>query len=387
VSFTITPSSRPRIPGHYYIRSEPPDASGDEVLLFDSERRKVKLKGRLFRDFVRSVVPLLDGTRTLGEIQAEVADLFAPGDLARCLALLADYQLILDAESDTTPDDVRSDLAPQLNFFHELGLRPHEVQQELGASAVAIWGLGGPGASVALALAAAGVGRLRCVDALPVARTDPHLIPSFAPAEVGRNRAEAVVAKLAGRFPRVEAVAVTDPVLDDADAQGIIEGVDFVVCCADAGMAAHSYILNRACLKARIPWTSCAVSGFEGTIGPTVVPHETACYLCYKMRAVACAANPEDELVHLRRLDRRKRDDSDRRENHAFGVGAVGNLMGLEAVKCLTGIAEPSARGQIVILDFLTLACRAHTVLRMPWCPACSPTTGAANGTVAGDRQ
>jgi adenylyltransferase/sulfurtransferase len=383
---STSPSSRPRIPGHYYIRSEPPDGSGDEVLLFDSERRKVKLKGRLFREFVGSVVPLLDGTRTLGEIQAEVADLFAPDDLARCLGLLADYRIIQDAASDTTPEDVRSDLAPQLHFFHELELEPHEVQRKLGNSAVVVWGLGGPGASVAMALAAAGVGLLRCVDALPVSRTDPHMIPAFAPAEVDRNRAEVVCAKILERFPRVEAAAVTDPVADDADALRIIEGADLVVYCADAGMATHAFILNRACLKANIPWTSCAVSGFEGILGPTVVPNETPCYLCYKMRAVACAANPEDDLAHLRRLDRRKRDDSDRRENHPFSAGAVGHLIGLEALKCLTGIAEPSALGRIVVLDFLTLACRAHTVLRMPWCPACSPTAGVANQMAGRDR-
>jgi adenylyltransferase/sulfurtransferase len=384
---STSPFSRPRIPSHYYIRSEPPDQSGDEVLLFDSERRKVKLKGGSFREFVHSVVPLLDGTRTMSEIQAEVAGLFAPEDLAKFLRLLADYHLIQDAEPDTAPNEVRSVLEPQLNYFHELGLRPQEVQQQLGASVVAVWGLGGPGASAALALAASGVGGLRCVDALPISHTDPHLIPTFAPAEVGRNRAEVVRAKIVERFPRVEALAVPDPVANDADALRIIEGADLVVCCADPGMATHSYILNRACLKARITWTSCSVSGFEGIVGPTVVPSETACYLCYKMRAVACAANPEDELAHLRRLDRRKRDDSDRRENHAFGVGAVGNLIGLEAVKCLTGIAEPSALGRIIVLDFMTLACRTHAVLRMPWCPACSPAAGAANRSVSGDRQ
>jgi adenylyltransferase/sulfurtransferase len=382
---SISPSSRPRIPGHYYIRSEPPDDLGDEFLLFDSERRKVKLKGRLFREFVRSVVPLLDGSRTLGEIQAEVADLFAAEDLANCLGLLVEHNLIQDAEADTTPEDVASDMAPQLNFFQEMELEPHQVQRKLGAAIVAVWGLGGPGASVAMALAASGVGGLRCVDALPVSRTDPHLIPTFAPSEVGRNRAEVIRANIAERFPRVNAVAVSDQITDDAHALRIIEGVDVVVCCADAGMATYAYILNRACLKARIPWTSCAVSGFEGIVGPTVVPHETACYLCYKMRAVACSANPEDELAHVRRLDRRKRDDSDRRENYSFAVGAIGHLMGLEAVKCLTGIAEPSALGRIVILDFLTLACRSHTVLRMPWCPACSPTAGVENGTAGVD--
>jgi adenylyltransferase/sulfurtransferase len=131
--------------------------------------------------------------------------------------------------------------------------------------------------------------------------------------------------------------------------------------------------LNRACLQVRVPWTSCSASGLEGVVGPTVVPHETACYLCYKMRAVACAADPEDEFAHQRQLDRRKQDDSGRRENHPFAAGVVADLAGLEAFKLLTGLAEPSAKGGIVVFDFLTLSCRRHVVLRKPWCPTCSP--------------
>jgi bacteriocin biosynthesis cyclodehydratase domain-containing protein len=383
---SISPSSRPRIPGHYYIRCEPPDTSGDELLFFDSERRKVKLKGSSFREFLRSAVPLMDGTRTLAEIQSEVAGLFDPEDLERSLKLLAEYDLIEDAAQDTLASEVRVELAPQLNFFHELRLKSDDVQRKLGVSTVAVWGLGGPGAWAALALAAAGVGTLRCVDTLPTSRTDTHLVPLFASADVGQNKAEVVRAKIRDRFPKVDAIAFTDPVASDVDAIRIIEGTDLVVCCADAGMSTLFYILNRACLKAQITWTSCSVSGFEGIIGPTVVPYETACYLCYKMRAAACAANPEDELAHLRRLDRRKRDDSDKRENHPFSVGAVGNLVGLEAIKCLTRIAEPSALRRIVVVDFLTLVSCTHTVLRMPWCPACSPEAGAAEGSAAADR-
>jgi adenylyltransferase/sulfurtransferase len=374
----IFPFLRPRLPSHYYIRFEPPDRSGDEVLLFESERRKIKLKGRSFREFLRSVIPLLDGTRTLEEIQAEVIALFPPEDLERCLTLLAEHNLLQDAEPDTMPEDARSELEPQLNFFHELGLAPHEVQRKLTAATVAICGLGGPGSAVALSLASAGVGHLRCVDWLPVTRTDPHLAPAFLPGDVGRNRAEVIRAKIAALNPRVAARAVTEAVQGDDDALRTLDGADFVVCCADIGMSSQFYIVNRACLKLNISGTSCAAGGLEGIVGPTVLPRETACYLCYRMRAVACANDPEDDFAHHRYLDRRKQDDSGRRENHPFGVAVIGNLAGLEAIKCLTGIAEPSALGRIVVVDFLTLSCSKHVVLRKPWCPACSPEAAAA---------
>jgi molybdopterin-synthase adenylyltransferase len=365
--------TKPRLPTHYHIRFEPPDHSGEEVLFFSSERRRIKLKGHSFREFLQSIVPLLDGEHTMGEIQAEVASLFAPEDVRGFLGLLAEHNILQDAEPDTMAAEVRSELEPQLNFFHELGLKPHEVQRTLSAATVVVWGLGGAGAAVALSLAAAQIGNLRCVDSLPVSRTDPLLAPAFVPSDIGRMRSDVICGRIAELSPRVRVQAHTDAVTTDSDVLRIIEGTDFLVCCADMGSSSQFYMLNRACLQARISWTSCSVSGLEGIIGPTIVPFETACFLCYKMRAVACAANPEDEFSFQRFLDRRRQDDSGRRENTPFGGGAVGNLVGLEALKYLTGRLEPSVRGQILVIDLLSLACRKHAVLRKPWCPACFP--------------
>jgi bacteriocin biosynthesis cyclodehydratase domain-containing protein len=89
------------------------------------------------------------------------------------------------------------------------------------------------------------------------------------------------------------------------------------------------------------------------------------------MRAVACAGNPEDEFNYERFLDRRKQDDSGRRENVVFGAGLMANWLGLEAMKQLTRIVEPSALGAIIVFDLLGFTCTKHVVLRKPWCPAC----------------
>ena len=69
---------RPKLPSHYLLRFEPPDRSGDEALVITSERRRIKLKGHSFREFLYEVVPLLDGTRTTEEIQHLVSNTFAP---------------------------------------------------------------------------------------------------------------------------------------------------------------------------------------------------------------------------------------------------------------------------------------------------------------------
>jgi bacteriocin biosynthesis cyclodehydratase domain-containing protein len=361
---------KPRLPSHYYVRFEPPDGSGDEVLVFTSERRKLKIKGHSFREFVEGVIPLLDGEHTLEEIQSAVSDLFSPDDLEASLRMLAEHHLLEDTDQSPLDREIRSRIEPQLNFFHELEIDPAETQQRLSKATVTIVGLTCSGAAAALSLAASHVGTIRCIDSLAVALTDLNLVPVFDLQDVGTARVEAVRRKIAAVNPKVDVVTRTEPLETDAAVFDAVHGSDFIICCADAGQSSVFYKLNRTCLQEGIPWTSASVSALEGIIGPTVIPGETPCYLCYKMRAVACADNPEDEFSQLRFLDRRKQDDSGRRENHVFGVGIVGNLLGLEAFKVLTSMPAAAA-GRIVIIDFLELTTKKHVVLRKPWCPAC----------------
>jgi hypothetical protein len=79
----------------------------------------------------------------------------------------------------------------------------------------------------------------------------------------------------------------------DDDVAVAIGASDFVLGCLDPGLVSITYKLNRACLKKRVRWTSATVSAFEAVVGPTVFPHETACFLCYQMRVVACADDPD----------------------------------------------------------------------------------------------
>jgi molybdopterin-synthase adenylyltransferase len=370
--------NRPKLPSNIYVWFEPPDSSGDEVLHFVSERKRVKLKGHSFREFQQLVIPLLDGEHTLLEIEQAVADVFAPEDLEAGLELLAVNNLIEDAELHGKPTRFAEELTPQLNFFHELGVHSGAMQQRLSKSVVTVIGMSGAGATVALSLAAAQVGTLRCVDSLPVAPTDHYLSNVFAPSDVGQGRAQLVAQKIRTAAPQVNASAHAEALQTDDEVASAIEGSDFVVNCLDAGQSSLIYKLNRACLKTGTRWTSCALSGIEVVLGPTIHPFETPCYLCYKMRSVACAANPEDEFAFESFLDRRKQDDSGRRESLVFGANIAANLVSLEAIKELSGVLAGNALGKLIVFDLLELTSTKHVVLRKPWCPACFKLTAGA---------
>ena len=369
--------NRPRLPSHYYIWFEPPDRSGDEVLRFASARRRIKLKGHSFREFQQLVIPLLDGQHSFDEIAAKVSETFAPEDLEAGLNLLAEQHLLQDAANGETKMPAR--LVPQLNFFHEVDMDPEQMQQRYSQSTVSVFGLSGAGAGVAQALATAGVGEVRCVDSGSVTTEDTYLSPSFVAGEIGKPRAEVLVEKISASAPEVKVSAHQQTIETEDEVLKLITGSNFVVCCLDQGLSSLVYKLNRACLKANISWTSSSPAGSEIVIGPTVVPFESACYLCYKMRTVACAGNPEEEFAFETLLDRRKQDDSARRENLVFGIGLASNLLSLEAFKALSNTIEPSLVGQIFIFNQLTLESNKHLVLRKPWCPACFKTVEVAS--------
>lgn len=317
---------RPRLIPNYYVRLEPGPTGGDDALIFTSGRREIRLAGTSFSEFLAEVIPRLDGRHTLDDIQREVDGKFNPDDVGRALTLLEDQRLLEDADQDVLDDETRARLAPQLHWLHEMGLPAQQVQQRLHESTVVVVGTGCLGAHAASALETAGVGDVR------------------------RNEGDG-----AG---------------DAAGIRRVLEGADCAVVAVDAGLSSVLYQVNKACLELGIPWTSAMLAGHEGLFGPTVIPGRTPCYVCYKMRAVACATDPGAAFAFERFLDQRKVDDSGRRESLPFLSGVLGHFLGLEAMKILVGM-QPSAAGTLLVIDFLTMETSRHVVLRKPGCPAC----------------
>lgn len=361
--------SKPKLLSNYYVWCEPPGEDGDEVLYFVSARKRIKIKGHSFREFRDAVLPLLDGTHSIEEIEKEVAHLFKPEDLRACIDLLLDQSLLVEADSDLT--FLRDLPQPQLNFLHEFGPSVGDLQRRLSCATVAVVGLGGVGALTAMSLAAARLGFLRLIDSLPITKADTYFSTIYSQDRSPALRAASIADSIRSFLPGTKVAVHTTALNSDLDVESAIDGSDFVLCCVDRGQSAIAYKLNRVCLKRNIRWTSGLLRGTEVILGPTVYPEESPCYLCYRMRAVACAGNPEDEFTYERFLDRRKQDDSERHENIVCGANLLAGLVGMEALKVLTGLAEPSAVGKIIVLNLLDLSTTKHTILRKPWCPAC----------------
>lgn len=376
--------SNPKIPSHYYVWCEPPDSSGEEALHFVSNRRTIKLKGRGFAEFERRVIPLLDGHHSIEEIERKMQDAFAREDLEAALELLESQNLLENGEGESANEDGATRLTAQLNFFHELGLNPAETQQHLRNASITVLGMGGAGPALAETLAKSGIGSIRCVDSLPVSPSDLYLSGGFSTGDLNLARATAVQSRLAPQFPECRIDAITTSLSSESDLSSAVDRSDYIACCLDAGQSSLIYKLNRVCLQTGTRWSSCALAGAEIIIGPTIHPRFTPCYLCYKMRVVACAGNPEDAFAFEKLLDSRKQDDSSRRENLAIGANLAANLLALEVINDLGGLSPVSTAGKVIIFNLLDLSSTKHVVLRKPWCPACfAPENGDSHNAAA----
>jgi ribosomal protein S12 methylthiotransferase accessory factor len=365
-----SPFWKPYLPRHYHSWSEPADEFGEETLHFVSELKRLQLRGHAFREFEQLVLPLLDGEHSFAQIARQVAGTFAEKDLAACLGLLASEKILQEGDARAF-DDVARRIVPQVAFFHEITGQAKLLQETLTSAQVTIFGLGGAGAMAAASLAAAGVGRLRCFDPTPVRETDLYLSPLFKVGDVGTSRAAVVASAIRERAPQVKVAAYCAPLHEDQEIQSLIQGSDLVLSCLSSSQSNLILQLNRICLKTGICWIPCTLSGTEIILGPTVRPFDGPCYVCYRMRAIACSKDPQTAKAYLRYLERRKQDDTGARENLVFGAGIAANLLGLEAIKELTGIIKPPASGQITIFNLLDLSSSKHVVLPRPFCPVC----------------
>ena len=139
---------------------------------------------------------------------------------------------------------------------------------------------------------------------------------------------------------------------------------DVVVYLEDTPHPRQLVELNDVTHDAGIPWTSGRILGFDGLIGPTIFPGETHCYECFTQRARATIPQPDRYTQFA--------------EAHASEVPTipafdhiVSGFLEIEVVNVLT-TGFGNTVGNIVHVDFQSMAIESNQVLPLPRCPVCS---------------
>lgn len=149
------------------------------------------------------------------------------------------------------------------------------------------------------------------------------------------------------------------------------EEADLMVVAVDRAMLAARHWANQAALK-----TGCAalfvdVAALEAVVGPTVLPGESGCYTCFRMRHLATSDTFVEVMAHERHLDALRNPRFERPAFPGLPEMAAG-AAATEAVRLVFAPLSPSLANAVLRIDPVTLSVERHEVLRQPDCPHCA---------------
>lgn len=248
-----------------------------------------------------------------------------------------------------------------------------EPQARLGRARVTVVGIGGTGGVAALALAAAGVGRLHCVDPDTVELSNLSRQVIYTEDDIGAAKADAAVARLRRLNTDISVTAARRRIGSIDDVRPLARDCDVLLLSADQPPQVRVWT-NRACLAARRSWVDAGYHGPLVQVG-VYVPGAGACWECLhdasKEQQLAAGANPCDA--------------PERGAAVASAVGAVpagmsGYLAAHQVIALITGV-PPVTPGIIQAVNLAALDA-PFTFKDRPRhvCPAC----GIASGERAG---
>ncbi|MEP6607385.1 MAG: molybdopterin-synthase adenylyltransferase MoeB [Burkholderiaceae bacterium] len=233
-------------------------------------------------------------------------------------------------------------------LLNEIGV---EGQQRIRAARMLVIGAGGLGSPAAYYLASAGVAAIILVDGDNVDLTNLQRQILHTTERVGTPKAESGQVALGAVNPEVDVIAVVRR-LDAAAIDQWVQQATIVLDCSDNFATRHA--INRACVAHRRPLVSGAAIRFDGQIAVFDLREPASpCYAC-----LFPPGDGDDELCSIMGV-------------FAPVTGIVGTMQAAEALKLAAEVGE-SLRGQLLMLDALTM--RWHTVrfARDPACPVCS---------------
>ena len=220
-----------------------------------------------------------------------------------------------------------------------------ESQEKLKQARIFIAGTGGLGSAVSLYCASAGIGSITICDNDSVELSNLNRQILHGHKDINKPKVDSAGESLRDVNPYITITAINETITEH-NCKELIAGSDLVIDCLDNFKT--RFILNKASIDTSIPFIHGGVENFQGQIS-FFHPAETPCLACIF---------PEP--------------DASKKQVPIAGAtaGFIGSLQSLEAIKYLTGIAEP-LKNKILFADCISMQFKTITVNKNKNCRVC----------------
>jgi bacteriocin biosynthesis cyclodehydratase domain-containing protein len=297
-------------------------ALDDASLLLKSDHASVRVEGASAKPVAEAIIPTLAGWASIDDVCARAGN-YAREDIVTLIDSLVEARLLI----------VRNEL-PQGAFEHgtalpvlaDIGIDEEAASKRLAALRIGVVGDGAHAHSLAAMLRAAGAATVR-----PLGTDEP---------------------------------LTREAILEAAGT------LDCLLVAIDGAFLSARHWANQAALATGCPAIFIDIATTEAVVGPTVLPGETGCYLCFRMRHLATRDAFAEAMAHERDLDAMRELVGDRPSFPGLAAMALGALVS-ETFRLLFGPLRPDLANAVLVIDTLEATCVRHEVLRQPDCPQC----------------
>lgn len=297
-------------------------ALNEDALLLKSDHASCRIEGASAKPVAEAIIPALAVWTSLDDVCKRAGD-YARDDVAELLHSLVDARLVV--VRNTEPQNLLTPLNALL-VLTDLGIDQEAAAKRLSTLRIGVVGDDAHAASLAEMLRAEGVETVHSLG--------------------------------------------TDGDLTRATISAAASELDCMLVAVDAARLSARHWANQAALATGCPTIFLDVATSEAVVGPTVLPGETGCYLCFRMRHLATRDAFAEALAHERDLDAARGSVTDRPSFPGLAPMALGAMVA-ETFRLLFGPLRPNLANAVLVIDAIEATCVRHEVLRQPDCPQC----------------
>lgn len=260
-------------PGYFFSFPKPNEM---QIRMNNWSESIIWLRGQEGENWISTLFSGLDGTHTVRQLLEHVPK-ERHADVTKIVGALRSRFLSEEIESANDQQIVK-------RWQQIWGTRRTAMdayRSSLRESNVLIIGAGTLGSRFATGLAQWNPGRMTIVDGQEVDRDDIAMSPTFAYAEVGESRAEALAKtlnRMAGDHPVAQGVMT--PLDDEEILREKISQATHVFVVEDGFVPDLYDRVNKIALEEKVRWSLLVVDGWDLYIGPTFFPNQSGCYHC-----------------------------------------------------------------------------------------------------------